>query len=165
MTPWAQTPQWLPHGEDSLQRPSDSHGMGTRRGWVTPPGHPGWWPAGCGKLWALQLNGATKLRPLWLEPDWTLHLSKGVEPRAGAMKVFTGMLACLQVSELGRVSFKSPWINLLLWDRKQRLPAGENRSVKELWRHSLVPGSRSDMIPVIERTREEDYLENAGAWC
>lgn len=141
--------------------------MGTRRGWVAPPGCPGWWPAGCGKLWALWINRATKLRPLWLfraRLDLA-SLSKGVEARAGATKVFTGMLACLQVSELGRVPFKSPWKDLLLWDRKQRLPARENRFVKELWRHSLVPGSRPDTIPVTGRTREEDYPENKGAWC
>lgn len=127
-------PQWLPHGENPVQGPSDSCGIGTTRGWVKPPGHPGWWPAGCGKLWALWINGATKLRPLWLSGarlDLT-SLSKGAEPRAGAMKVFTGMLACLQVSELGRVPLKSPWKNLLLWDRKQGLPDGENTSVKEL---------------------------------
>lgn len=113
------------------------------------------------------MNGATKLRPLWLfraRLDLA-SFSEGVEPRAGAVKVFTGMLACLQLSELGRVPFKSPWKNLLLWDRKQRLPAGENRSVKELWRHSLLPGSRPDTIPFTGRTREEDYPENAGAWC
>lgn len=94
-------------------------------GWVTP--------AGCGKLWALW---ATK----WLfraRLDLA-SLSRGVEARAGALKVFTGMLAGLQVSELGKVPLKSPWKILLLWDRKQRLPAGENRFVKELWGHSLV---------------------------
>lgn len=136
----------------------------TATGWVTPPGCPGWWPCW---MWEALGSPDKQLRALWLfraRLDLA-SLSKGVEARAGALKVFTGMLACLQVSEWGRVPFKSPWKDLLLWGRKQRLPAGENRFVKELWRHSLVPGSRPDMIPIIGRTREEDYPENTGAWC
>lgn len=57
------------------------------------------------------------------------------------------MLAGLQVSELGRVPLKSPWKILLLWDRKQRLPARKNRFVKELRGHSLVQAPELTQFP------------------
>lgn len=150
---WPQCPTgchqtWL----RELRRPSGSHMEKTScpvSGWVTP--------AGSGKLWALQ---ATKC--LFRARLDLASLSRGVEARAGALK---GMLAGLQVSELGGVPLKSPWKILLLWDRKQRLSARRKQVCERAVGTQPGPGSRADTIPITGRTREEDYPENTGAWC
>lgn len=70
------SPQWLPRGAAGTQWQPRG---GTRRGWVTPPG--------CGEALGSPDN---QLRPLWLfgaRLDLA-SLSRGVEARAGAVKVF-----------------------------------------------------------------------------
>lgn len=80
--------------------------MGTREGRTTPPGDPDW-------IWTA-LGSPDEWEPPSSNHWWLFEavldlasLSEGGEPRAGAMKVFKGTLACLQLSELGIVPFES----------------------------------------------------------